>query len=96
MSGVVDQSPSDPVQIIAEKNVWCVDTRTHVVNHWCKEHCIINNDVNLKFCRDSRVCGSCTLWGGGGGGEVGGLCTPAVQCARGVIILQSIHWKLAT
>ena len=55
--------PIDPVQIIAKKNVWCVDTRTHVVNHWCKEHCVINNDVNLKFCRDNRVCGSCTLWG---------------------------------
>ena len=34
-----------------------------VVNHCCKEHCVINNDVNLKFCRDNRVCGSCTLWG---------------------------------
>ena len=53
--------PIDPVQIIAKKSVWCVDTRTHVVNHWCKEHCVINNDVNLKFCRDSRVCGSCAL-----------------------------------
>ena len=24
-----------------KKNMWCVDTRTHVVNHWCKNHCFI-------------------------------------------------------
>ena len=61
------QSPHLTLYKLVQRKMCDVLTpRTNVVNHWCKEHCVINNDVNLKFCWDSAHAGVAHSWGGGG------------------------------
>ena len=39
------------------------DAHTNIVNHSCGDHCIIKDDFDLKFCRNSRDVGVAHSWG---------------------------------